>query len=87
MANADSDRSGAALRNPLALGLARLLPLLAPRCVLCDLDDGDPLSPGCTRDCFAGNAPRCAACALRASPAGRARRAARRQLPALAARL
>lgn len=69
MANADSDGFVAARRSPLAQGLARLRRLLAPRCVVCDLDDGDPLCPGCARDYFAGDAPRCAACALRL-PAG-----------------
>ncbi len=65
MANADSDGFGSTLRGPFARGVARLRRLLAPRCVVCDLEDGDPLCPGCARDYFAGDVPRCAACALR----------------------
>jgi ComF family protein len=65
MANADSNRLGGATRRPLAHALARLRRLLAPRCVVCDLEQGDPLCPGCARDYFAGDVPRCATCALR----------------------
>lgn len=49
---------------PFPFGMATLRRLLAPRCVVCDLDPGDPLCPGCARDYFASEAPRCASCAL-----------------------
>jgi ComF family protein len=65
MANTDSEGSGGTPRRPLARGLARLRRLLAPRCVVCDLEDGDPLCPGCARDYFASDVARCATCALR----------------------
>ena len=66
MSNADSEgHEGIAPRRPFAQPLARLRRLLAPRCVVCDLEDGDPLCPGCARDYFSGDAPRCASCALR----------------------
>ncbi len=47
-----------------ASGFARLRRWLAPRCVVCDLDLGDPICTGCAQDYFAV-APRCAVCALR----------------------
>jgi ComF family protein len=65
MASADGEGSGSAGRGPLRLATARLRRWLAPRCVVCDLDDGDPLCAGCARDYFAADLPRCACCALR----------------------
>lgn len=65
MANAEGDGPGRAPRSPFGLGLARLRQLLAPRCVVCDLDAGDPLCAGCTADFFATDMPRCPTCALR----------------------
>ena len=65
MAIADSDRFGAALRGSFAQALARLRRRLAPRCVVCDLEDGEPLCAGCAHDYFAADAPRCVSCALR----------------------
>jgi len=53
------------LRRALRPGLAPLRRLLAPRCVVCDLEDGDPLCRGCARDYFAADIARCATCALR----------------------
>jgi len=52
-------------RRAFRLGLAPLRRLLAPRCVVCDLEDGDPLCRGCAQDYFATDMPRCATCALR----------------------
>jgi ComF family protein len=60
--------SARAVQRPFALGLAALRRLLAPRCVVCDLDDGDPLCDGCARDYFSADAQRCASCALRLPP-------------------
>ena len=65
MASTDSDGFGAARRGPPWRGLAALRRLLAPRCVVCDLDEGDPLCPGCAADYFAVDVPRCTSCALR----------------------
>lgn len=48
-------------------GTAVLRRLLAPRCVVCDLADGDPLCDACTRDYFAV-AARCTVCGLRLPP-------------------
>ncbi len=52
-------------RSLFALGMAPLRRLLAPRCVVCDVEPGDPLCAGCRRDFFAARVPRCAVCALR----------------------
>jgi len=69
------DGFGRDARRPAGLGLAPLRRLLARRCAVCDLEDGDPLCTGCARDYFPADAPRCAACALRlpalAGPDGR----------------
>jgi ComF family protein len=65
MANADSDGNDGTPRGPFARTLARLRRRLAPRCVVCDLERGDPLCAGCAHDYFAGELPRCASCALR----------------------
>src|SRR5512139_3132340 len=65
MASADSDDFGTTARGPFAKGMAGLRRLLAPRCVVCDLEAGDPLCPGCAHDYFAVDAPRCASCAIR----------------------
>jgi ComF family protein len=54
-----------AQRRALRPGLAPLRRLLAPRCVVCDLEDGDPLCRGCAQDYFAADIARCATCALR----------------------
>jgi ComF family protein len=48
----------------LHLGGSLLRRWLAPHCVVCDLERGDPLCPGCRIDFFA-EVPRCAGCALR----------------------
>jgi len=71
MATLDGDGSRPVPRGPLAFGLASLRRLLAPRCAVCDLADGDPLCPGCARDYFAADVPRCPVCALRLPPAAR----------------
>ncbi len=60
-----------AARRPFTTGLAAIRRLLARRCVVCDLDVGDPLCPGCARDYFSAGA-RCAVCALRLPPSARA---------------
>jgi ComF family protein len=65
MASADSDGFGATLRGPFAQALVRLRRRLAPRCVVCDLEDGEPLCAGCAHDYFAAEVPRCVSCALR----------------------
>ena len=65
MASADGDDFGTTARGPFARGMAGLRRLLAPRCVVCDLEAGDPLCPGCARDYFAVDVPRCASCAIR----------------------
>jgi ComF family protein len=70
MANADGTGSGSGRRGAVALGLARLRRRLAPRCVVCDLDDGDPLCGGCAADYFTGHLARCPVCALRLPAAG-----------------
>jgi ComF family protein len=57
---------GARIRLRSASGLLRRW--LAPRCVVCDLERGDPLCSGCAQDYFAP-ATRCVCCALRL-PAG-----------------
>ncbi len=65
---ADRDLRNALAPSPpgrLASPLARLRDLVAPRCVVCDLEPGAPLCAGCETDWFAAAAPRCAACALR----------------------
>jgi len=55
----------AAIRNAPRLHLGSLLRRwLAPHCLVCGLDRGDPLCDGCRLDFFAA-APRCACCALR----------------------
>lgn len=59
------DAFRSAQRRALRPGLAPLRRLLAPRCVVCDLEDGDPLCRGCAQDYFATGIARCAACALR----------------------
>jgi ComF family protein len=59
------ERVGRAPRSLFALGMAPLRRLLAPRCVACDLEHGDPLCAGCAQDFFAAGVPRCAVCALR----------------------
>jgi len=66
------DRRNESGRRPFTLGLGTMRRLLAPRCVVCDLDRGDPLCPGCAGDYFASDAPRCSSCALRlpATPGG-----------------
>jgi len=65
MASAEGDGLGSTARGLFGPGLARLRRLLAPRCVVCDLDAGNPLCTGCADDFFATDAPRCALCALR----------------------
>lgn len=55
-------------RRFLAAGAAAIRRLLAPRCVVCDLEEGDPLCRGCADDYFSAEAPRCATCALRLPP-------------------
>jgi ComF family protein len=45
--------------------LMTLRRLLAPRCVVCDLEAGNPLCSGCAQDYFATDIARCATCALR----------------------
>ena len=65
MSNADSDGFATRPRGPFAQALARLRRRLAPRCVVCDFEEGDPLCRGCAEDYFATDAPRCASCALR----------------------
>ena len=57
------------------LGSRLLRRWLAPHCVVCGLDRGDPLCNGCSVDFFA-LAPRCACCALRL-PAAAAERCGR----------
>jgi ComF family protein len=52
------------LRRRFAHGLAGLRRLLAPRCVACDLEAGDPLCHGCAQDYFS-TVPRCVVGALR----------------------
>lgn len=54
-------------RGWLAHGVALLRRRLAPRCVVCDLEDGDPLCTACEHDYFAP-ASRCAVCAVRLPP-------------------
>jgi ComF family protein len=65
---ADVDPSEArlrAMRAPFGLGFGSLRRLLAPRCVVCDLDDGDPVCAGCAQDFFDRDAARCVSCAIR----------------------
>jgi len=50
-----------ATARPLYAGMRRLL---APRCLLCDLERGDPFCTPCTRD-FLAPVPRCDVCGLR----------------------
>lgn len=52
-------------RRRLPDGFGSLRRLLAPRCVVCDLQDGDPLCRGCAQDYFSTAAARCVVCALR----------------------
>jgi len=52
-------------RGLFASGIAPLRRLLAPRCFACDVEHGDPLCAGCTRDYFGARVPRCGVCALR----------------------
>lgn len=42
-----------------------------PRCAVCLLEPGAPLCPGCERDFFAADAPRCTRCAIRVHAAER----------------
>jgi ComF family protein len=65
MADADGADKGSFPRGRFGPALARLRRLLAPRCIVCDLEEGDPLCPGCARDYFTADAPRCPTCALR----------------------
>lgn len=68
MLAAAMDRTAAAFprkaptRFPFGAGLLRRW--LPQRCVVCDLERGDPLCSGCAQDYFA-DAPRCPCCALR----------------------
>ncbi len=59
------DGVGRVPRSLFALGVAPLRRLLAPRCVVCDIEPGDPLCAGCAQDFFGARVPRCAVCALR----------------------
>jgi ComF family protein len=64
MPNADASDSQRRPRGRLRGSLDAVRRLLAPRCIVCDLEDGDPLCRGCAQDYF-GAAARCAGCALR----------------------
>lgn len=73
MANLDAgDGLRSRSRGASAGGAGRLRRLLAPRCAVCDLERGEPLCPGCARDYFATDVPRCAACAARLPAAAQA---------------
>lgn len=65
---ADFDRSEArlgAVRAQSWLGFGSLRRLIAPRCVVCDLDAGDPVCAGCAQDFLDPDVARCASCAIR----------------------
>lgn len=62
------DAARAAARAGLLRLRAVARALLRRRCVVCDLDAGDPLCAACARDFFADDLRRCACCALRLPP-------------------